>query len=125
MAYEIELLWQNHIARDDRNSPEEYPEMALITFDEFAAIFQAGHEAAAPPPPDAPEPDAPPSGAERALTDVEIELLRRAGAIQPRSIAHHNGLIEAAALCAITRANIREMAALSSPAGARPVGEQS
>ena len=31
----IDELWQNHIDRDDRNSPEEYPEMALITFEEF------------------------------------------------------------------------------------------
>jgi hypothetical protein len=32
----IARLWQELIDKDDRNSPEEYPEMALITFDEFA-----------------------------------------------------------------------------------------
>ena len=31
----IEDMWQRHLDRDDRNSPEEYPDMALITFEEF------------------------------------------------------------------------------------------
>jgi hypothetical protein len=39
---QIERLWQDHLDRDDRTSPEEYPEMALITFEEFAEVFRAG-----------------------------------------------------------------------------------
>ena len=31
----IEDMWQRHLDRDDRNSPEEYPDMALIAFEEF------------------------------------------------------------------------------------------
>ena len=32
----VQRLWQELVEKDDRTSPEEYPEMALITFDEFA-----------------------------------------------------------------------------------------
>ena len=39
---QIERLWQTLIDKDDRNSPEEYPEMALITFDEFAEAVRFG-----------------------------------------------------------------------------------
>jgi hypothetical protein len=31
----IARLWQDLLDKDDRTSPEEYPDMALITFDEF------------------------------------------------------------------------------------------
>lgn len=31
----IRDLWQNLMEKDDRNSPAEYPEMCLITFEEF------------------------------------------------------------------------------------------
>jgi uncharacterized small protein (DUF1192 family) len=37
----IEQLWQDLIDKDDRNSPEEHPDMALITFDEFANYLRA------------------------------------------------------------------------------------
>lgn len=40
-----EQAWDIHINRDDRNSPEKYPEMALITFDELADFMRR----AAPP----------------------------------------------------------------------------
>lgn len=46
----IERLWQNHLDRDDRNSPGEYPDMALITFEEFRDAILA--VAATPPPPE-------------------------------------------------------------------------
>lgn len=36
----ISELWQDLLEKDDRTSPEEYPEMALITFDEFAAYLR-------------------------------------------------------------------------------------
>lgn len=29
-------LWQDILEKDDRTSPEEYPDMGLITYDEFA-----------------------------------------------------------------------------------------
>ena len=32
---EINGLWQDQLEKDDRTSPEEYPDMALITFEEF------------------------------------------------------------------------------------------
>lgn len=32
--------WDDLINKDDRNSPEDYPEMALITFDELAAYMR-------------------------------------------------------------------------------------
>ena len=41
-----EELWRDLLEKDDRTSPEEYPDMALITFDEFAHIFNAGWQAA-------------------------------------------------------------------------------
>jgi hypothetical protein len=42
----IEQLWQDLIDKDDRNSPEEHPDMALITFDEFRdAILAARNRA--------------------------------------------------------------------------------
>lgn len=34
-------LWQNLMEKDDRNSPAEYPEMCLITFEEFAGYIEA------------------------------------------------------------------------------------
>lgn len=34
-------LWQDLIEKDDRTSPAEYPDHALITFDEFAAYIAA------------------------------------------------------------------------------------
>ena len=33
---EIERLWQSLLDKDDRNSPEDYPDMAMLTFDEFS-----------------------------------------------------------------------------------------
>ena len=41
----VERLWQNLLDKDDRNSPEEYPDMAMLTFDEFAGYIR---EASAP-----------------------------------------------------------------------------
>lgn len=32
-------LWQDLVEKDDRTSPEEYPEMALISFDELAGYI--------------------------------------------------------------------------------------
>lgn len=37
---EMNEAWQEHLDRDDRTSPEEYPEMALITQDEFFRYMQ-------------------------------------------------------------------------------------
>lgn len=31
----VKLLWQDLLEKDDRTSPVERPDMALITFDEF------------------------------------------------------------------------------------------
>ena len=36
----IRELWQDLLDQDDRTSPPEYPNMALITFDEFAACIK-------------------------------------------------------------------------------------
>jgi hypothetical protein len=42
----IEQLWQDLLDKDDRTSPAEYPDMALITFDEFRdAILSARNHA--------------------------------------------------------------------------------
>lgn len=38
---EIERLWQCLLDKDDRTSPVEYPDMALITFEEFAEFAAA------------------------------------------------------------------------------------
>lgn len=38
---DIHAQWQDILERDDRNSPSEYPDMALITFDEFASAVAA------------------------------------------------------------------------------------
>lgn len=35
----IRSAWQDLLDRDDRTSPEEYPDMALIAFEEFAACI--------------------------------------------------------------------------------------
>lgn len=37
----INELWQNILEKDDRTSPAEYPDMALITFEEFTDAIQA------------------------------------------------------------------------------------
>jgi len=38
----IERRWQSILDMDDRNSPEEYPDMVLLTFDEFrSAVTEA------------------------------------------------------------------------------------
>ena len=37
----IERLWQSLLDKDDRNSPEEYPDMAMLTFEEFAGYIRA------------------------------------------------------------------------------------
>jgi hypothetical protein len=44
-TFTVEELWQDLLEKDDRTSPDDYPDMALITFEEFA-----GYLAAAPPP---------------------------------------------------------------------------
>lgn len=38
----VRELWQNLMEKDDRNSPAEYPEMCLVTFEEFAGYIEAG-----------------------------------------------------------------------------------
>lgn len=42
---EVAGLWQDLLDVDDRTSPAEYPEMCLITFEEFRAAFLAGYRA--------------------------------------------------------------------------------
>jgi hypothetical protein len=37
----IDDLWQDLLDKDDRTSPAEYPDMALITRDEFEAYLQS------------------------------------------------------------------------------------
>lgn len=37
----IRDLWQDLMEKDDRNSPAEYPEMCLVTFEEFAGYLEA------------------------------------------------------------------------------------
>lgn len=36
-----EEAWHDLIEKDDRNSPEEYPDMALISFEELQAYMLA------------------------------------------------------------------------------------
>lgn len=40
----VEQLWQELLEKDDRTSPAEYPDMALITFDEFCAALAAASQ---------------------------------------------------------------------------------
>lgn len=35
----VEELWRNLLEKDDRTSPEDYPDMALIKFEEFAGYI--------------------------------------------------------------------------------------
>lgn len=37
----VKELWQELLEKDDRTSPAEYPDMALITFDEFASAIRS------------------------------------------------------------------------------------
>lgn len=46
----VEQFWQELLEKDDRTSPEEYPDMALITFDEFSGYMAQAVYAAAPAP---------------------------------------------------------------------------
>lgn len=41
-----EALWQEMVEWDDRTSPEEYPEMAMLTFEEFADFLSRHAESA-------------------------------------------------------------------------------
>ena len=34
-------LWRDLCEKDDRTSPEEYPDMALLTFEEFCSLLDA------------------------------------------------------------------------------------
>ena len=34
-------LWRDLCEKDDRTSPEEYPDMALLTFEEFCSLLAA------------------------------------------------------------------------------------
>lgn len=43
-----ELLWQELLEKDDRTSPAEYPDMALITFDEFCDFLRRAAPQPAP-----------------------------------------------------------------------------
>jgi hypothetical protein len=36
---EIERLWQSLLDKDDHNSPADYPDMAMLTFDEFSGYI--------------------------------------------------------------------------------------
>lgn len=42
-----EQAWHDLLDKDDRTSPAEYPDMALITFDEFSEALSAGRRTAA------------------------------------------------------------------------------
>ena len=42
---EAKAQWQDLLEKDDRTSPAEYPDMALITFTEFSAALQSAHAA--------------------------------------------------------------------------------
>jgi hypothetical protein len=37
--------WQDLLEKDDRTSPEDYPDMVLITFEELRAIIDEAHRA--------------------------------------------------------------------------------
>jgi hypothetical protein len=39
LAERAKALWQDILDKDDRTSPAEYPEMALLTFDEFVVAL--------------------------------------------------------------------------------------
>lgn len=41
----VEKEWQDLLEKDDRTSPEEYPDMALITFEEFRDAMLAARPA--------------------------------------------------------------------------------
>ena len=41
---DIEDLWHDLVEKDDRTSPEEYPDMALITYEEFRFYLREYHE---------------------------------------------------------------------------------
>jgi hypothetical protein len=43
----VERLWLDLLEKDDRTSPPEYPDMALITKDELGAALRVALEAAA------------------------------------------------------------------------------
>ena len=49
----IAALWRDLLEKDDRTSPAEYPDMALITRDEFEAAILAA--LSSPPPASAPD----------------------------------------------------------------------
>ena len=40
------MTWRDLLEKDDRTSPEDYPDMALITQEEFNENFRAGFDAA-------------------------------------------------------------------------------
>lgn len=64
-----ERAWDIHINRDDRNSPEEYPDMALITFDELADFMRRARPAH--PSPDGALREAVCKAAQRLVTHLE------------------------------------------------------
>jgi hypothetical protein len=37
----VREMWLDLLEKDDRTSPAEYPDMALITYDEFAALLES------------------------------------------------------------------------------------
>ena len=46
----IDQLWQDLLDKDDRTSPAEYPDMALITHGELAAMLRLAADSASAQP---------------------------------------------------------------------------
>ena len=56
----LEEWWQDHLDKNDRNSPEEYPDMVLVTFEEMADALatcsaRSSRQSASPAPAHVPE----------------------------------------------------------------------
>ncbi len=47
----VRMLWQDLMDKDDRNSPAEYPDHCLITFDELRRYIATALESAVATPP--------------------------------------------------------------------------
>ncbi len=129
--------WHELVEKDDRNSPEEYPEMCLITIEELRDFMQRSSHVGALDPSDeiyyegyeqarADLGAAPPAASadavrEDILSDIKAELIRRGITTKDQSVVYASitEVMHAVkcALCAAPVAAMRERAALREIAG--------
>lgn len=91
---DVEAAWRDLLEKDDRTSPAEYPDMALITFDEFAAVARI--RGAAVPEGWSIVPDEPTKEMRKAASDLETKSAAENYGGAPSAEEYWHAMISAA-----------------------------